>query len=820
MTGLTPEEVAEQRKLNGMNKGAKAKSLLVQNILSVVMEPMFILLMAACLIYFLLKEFSEAWTMLMALFFVAGIDVFQNFRSQKAIKALNRVTKSKAKVVRQNKEVCIPVEEIVTQDILICEEGTIIPADAEIVTSNDFSVNEAILTGESFSIEKFEGDSILQGTVVVRGYCYARVKAIGLQTTLSGIGKLVTTTGKEQTPLQLKISKFVRLMVITGSVAFIFVWGYHWWESGSLFTGLLHGLTMAMSVLPEEIPVALSTFMALGAYRLLKSGVIARSPKTVETLGSATVICLDKTGTLTQNLMRVSETYDAKTGEEVNFTGSGKATQVLEYAMWASEENPFDPMEKSIHQKYTSHFKIDKRTTYRMVKEFPLAGSPPVMTHIFQNEEKDLVISCKGALEGVLNLCNVSKEERVKALAKGKEYALNGLRVLGVARGEWSKNDLPELQKDINFTFLGIITFYDPPDMHIAQVLKDFYDAGISVKMITGDYLETAVAIARLTGIKHEKTLTGSKIAGFSDKELENAVTDTHIFARVSPEIKYRIINALKQKGEVVSMTGDGVNDAPALKSAHIGIAMGKRGTEVAKSAAGLILSNDNLTNMTDAIFLGRRINENLSKAIRYIISIHIPIILLVTFPIFLGWLPAMLFTPIHVIFLELIMGPTCSITYENEPIDRKELKKPIPTGSDLFTSSQLIITIIQGLFITLGCLIVGYYASSSNFSEMKVRSFVFSTLLFSNIFLTLINRSFTQTIFQTIKRKNLLIPGIITVSFIFLLLILYAPMLNKLFKVEPLGLSDIVLVVLVAFVATFWFEFFKYFKYHFKSES
>lgn len=312
MTGLTPEEVAEQRKLNGMNKGAKAKNLLVQNILSVTTEPMFILLMAACLIYFLLKEFSEAWTMLMALFFVAGIDVFQNFRSQKAIKALNRVTKSKAKVVRQDEEVQIPVEEIVTQDLIICEEGSIIPADAEIITSNDFSINEAILTGESFSVEKFEGDLIMQGTVVVRGYCYARVKAVGFQTTLSGIGKLVTSTGKEQTPLQLKISKFVRLMVITGSAAFILVWGYYWWESGSLFTGLLHGLTMAMSVLPEEIPVALSTFMALGAYRLLKNGVIARSPKTVETLGSATVICLDKTGTLTQNLMTVSEIYDAK----------------------------------------------------------------------------------------------------------------------------------------------------------------------------------------------------------------------------------------------------------------------------------------------------------------------------------------------------------------------------------------------------------------------------------------------------------------------------------------------------------------------------
>src|SRR5690606_20835814 len=238
-----------------------------------------------------------------------------------------------------------------------------------------------------------------------------------------------------------------------------------------------------------------------GAYRLLKNGVIARSPKTVETLGSATVICLDKTGTLTQNLMTVSETYDVETGEEVNFTASGKATVVLEYAMWASEENPFDPMEKSIHQKYAHHFTTDKRPEYRMVKEFPLAGNPPVMTHLFQNEKKDLIIGCKGALEGVLNLCKVSEEERAKALAKSKEYALRGLRVLGAARGEWNTNALPEAQADTAITFLAIMTFYAPPDEHIAAVIKHFYGAGITVKIITADYLETAVAIARLTGI-------------------------------------------------------------------------------------------------------------------------------------------------------------------------------------------------------------------------------------------------------------------------------------------------------------------------------
>ncbi len=797
-----------------MNAGVKAKNLLIQNILSVVKEPMFILLLVACFVYFALNKFSEAFTMLVALLFVTGIDVFQNFRSQRAVKALSRITESKAKVVRDGKDTEIPVEEVVTQDILLCEEGAVIAADAEIITSNDFSVNEAILTGESVSVEKFMGDTILQGTLVVRGYCHAKVKAVGLQTTLSGIGELVATTGKEDTPLQIKVSKFVRVMVIAGSIAFAFVWMYNWWESGNLWHGLLQGLTMAMSVLPEEIPVALSTFMALGAYRLLKQGVIARSPKTVETLGSATVICVDKTGTLTQNLMNVSDTYSFPSGEEVNFTTSAKKNEVLEYAMWSSEEIPFDPMEKSIHAQYSNLVVPDERPNFKMAKEFPLSGSPPVMTHVFQNQKQELIISCKGALEGVLKLCNVSEEHKNLVLEKGKAYALKGLRVLGVAKGSWDKKELPALQEDIEFTFLGLITFYDPPDPQIAAVIQGFYKAGVQVKMITGDYAETAVAIAKQTGIHTDTILTGKEISTLNDTELQKAVAPTTIFARVSPEIKLRIINSLKQAGEVVAMTGDGVNDAPALKAAHIGISMGKRGTEVAKGAAGLVLSGDDLSKMIDAIYLGRRINENLIKAIRYIISIHIPIILLVTLPIVLVWLPDPLFTPIHVIFLELIMGPTCSIIYENEPTSEDELKLPSRSDTNnLLNSSQLLISISQGLAITLGCVVVGYYANLMKFDEVTTRSFIFSTLIFANVFLTLINRSFSQTIFQTIKRKNRLVPVIISISLLLLILILNVPSLNILFGVSPLTAKEFLIPILIAMAATFWMEIIKYFK-------
>ncbi|MGB5393702.1 MAG: cation-translocating P-type ATPase [Lutimonas sp.] len=812
--GLSDKEVIRQRELYGSNKIIRQKNLLWHNLFSVAKEPMFILLLATSVVYLLLKSYAEAFTMLAALIFVAGIDVFQNFKSQKAIKALGRITAKNIKVIRNANPLEINIEDLVTEDIFICEEGTIVPADAVILASNDLALNEAILTGESVSVEKFQNDEIYQGTLVIRGYCYAQVKAVGLETALSGIGELVATIDKEKTPLQLKVSKFVKVMVMAGSLAFGLVWIYHWWDSGSMIHGLLHGLTMAMSVLPEEIPVAFSTFMALGAYRLLKYGIIARSPRAVETLGTATVICLDKTGTLTQNLMTVAHTINAKTEEVVSFEHSPKPSEVLEYAMWASEEKPFDPMEISIHKHYSDLDPSPRPEEFRMVKEFPLSDVLPVMTHIFQNDALEYRIGCKGALEGVLKLCHLSVDAYHKALEEGKVYAEKGMRVLGVAKGIWDKSELPLDQQDIKFEYLGMITFLDPIDERIPEVIDSFYNAGIDVKMITGDYKETAVAVAELTHIKTVKVLTGNELTQIKDEDLISEVAKVSVFARVNPEGKLRIINALKKAGQIVAMTGDGVNDAPALKAAHIGISMGKRGTEVAKGAAGLVLVGDDLAKMTDAIFLGRRINQNLIKAIRYIISIHIPIIILVTLPIFIGWLPAMLFSPVHVIFLELIMGPTCSIIYENEPTVKEELKHPTSAShQNLLSGSQLWITILQGLVITAGCVLAGFYAKQKGLNEVGIRTYIFSVLVLSNIFLTLVNRSFKDTILITIRRRNKFIPLITSISIFFLLCILFVPVFNKLFEVFPLVLNDVYPVLMIAVIFTLWIEPFKYFR-------
>lgn len=809
--GLTEEEVTQMRALYGSNDSAEQEAMLPKIIKSVVTEPMFILLVLTAAVYLILGEITEAMTIALALIFVAGIDVYQNYKSKRAVKALNKITSSKAKVIRSGITKEIQTGDIVKNDILICEEGTVIPADATLIMSFDFSVNEAIVSGESASVFKSEDDEILQGTLVVSGYCYARVRAIGKDTTLSAIGKMVKEAGHTASPLQIKVGRFVRQMVIFGTVAFLFVWIFYSWKSGSIVEGLLHGLAMAMSVLPEELPVALSTFMALGAYRLMKVGIIAKNPQTVETLGSATVICVDKTGTLTQNLMKVAHVFEWKTQKEISYSQKSTPSDVLEWAMWASEKAPFDPMEKSIHEQFGLSTENDTREDFNMAREFPLSGKPPVMTHIFENQEKQRIIASKGSLEGIIRMCHLQPEEKDRILKKGQEYARQGYRVLGVGKGHFSHDTLPDNTEDIDFSFVGLITFYDPPEENIADTIARFREAGIRVIMITGDYPETAQSVALTTGIRHHRIITGDDIENMNETQLSEAMASSDVFARISPHQKLIIIEALKKLGEVVAMTGDGVNDAPALKAAHIGIAMGKRGTEVAKEAAGLILSQDNISKMVDAVFQGRRIYENLRKAFRYIISIHIPIILLVLMPIFFGWLPSMLFAPVHVIFLELIMGPTCSIIYENEPYDEKYLGQPsLSSQTQLFKASELRITILQGLLITLGCLIAGYYAFESGGDHETIRSYVFSTLLISNIFLTLVNRSFRKKIWQTIRRKNPLIPIIIGISVIMLGLIHLIPFLNKVFMIQPLTILELTVPLLLAAICTTWIEFFK----------
>lgn len=819
-SGLNDEEIKINRLQFGANTvEAETNNRFLQVAKEIIAEPLFIILVCASLIYFILGEFNEGIIMLIALAFVSGISLYQENKSRGAVEALKRLSSPRAKVIRNGTVIEILSDEIVMNDLIIVEDGNIVPADAEIIEIHDFSINESILTGESLPVFKElekPNNFIFQGTVVMTGSSVAKVIAIGKQTSIGKIGQSLHNIVITKTPLQLQIKSFVRSMVGAGVVAFIIVWAINYYLSKNILDGLLHGLTLAMSVLPEEIPVAFSTFMALGAYHLYAKKVIAKSPHTVETLGAATVICTDKTGTITENKMELSAIYDFEQNKIYDYTKEKfNFNPVLEYAMWASEINPFDKMEKSIHHVYSLVTEIDKRPVYSMIYEYPLGGKPPIMTHVFSDKKTSNIIACKGSVEGVINQSNLTDQQKQNIHEKTKQLASKGFRVLAVAMSDHDVNNLPESQHDLEFIFLGLVAFYDPPKKNIKHIFQQFYDAGIQVKMITGDYSETAVAIADQVNMKNSSVvLTGNDVMEMTEKQLCEKVIAINIYARMFPEAKLKVIEALKTNKEVVAMTGDGVNDGPALKAAHIGVAMGMRGTEVAKNAASLILMDDDLAHMVDAVALGRRIYENLKKAIQYIISIHIPIILIVSIPLLLFWKFTDFFSPIHVIFLELIMGPTCSIIFEREPIEAHSMRKnPRKMSSSFFSLRELSLSIIQGILITLVCLSLGYYFMKTDNSEILVRTIIYTTLIFSNLFLTLVNRSFYYSIFTTIRYKNYLIPIVLAFSLFILFLSIYYQPIQTIFRFQELLISELALCFFAAFIGVMWVEVYKLIK-------
>ena len=813
--GLSDNEVSISRDIHGNNSLEIEEDRVFRHVLKgVVLEPMFILLLIACIIYFVVGQYMEGIIMLVSIFIVAAISLYQEYRSQNAIHALRKLSAPRSNVMRNGIATQILAEEIVVDDILLLEEGEIITADGSIILANDLSINESILTGEFYPVNKTAGINsyVYKGTLVTSGSAMIKVSDVGNKTMFGKIGLSLKEITVVKTPLQNQIRSFVRIMVWIGAIAFLIVVGYNYYQSADLVKSFLQGLTLAMSILPEEIPVAFATFQALGAFRLLQNNIIVKQPQYVETLGSATVICADKTGTLTQNKMSIEYLYDAATNMSVK-CDEVKAipAMLVEYAMWSSETNPFDPMEKTIHQLYEKTAATDKRTQFKQVHEYPIGGKPPMMTHIFKNEKGEIVISAKGAPEAILKRSNLFVAELKHIEEQSLLYAKQGYRVLGVGKGIWNEKHWPESQEDFVFEFLGLIAFQDPPKLNIAATIKTFHDAGISVKMITGDYAETAIAIAQQIKLNGTQVLTGEEILRLSTEELKQKVKEINIFARMFPEAKLKIIDALRENGEVVAMTGDGVNDAPALKAAHIGIAMGKRGSDVAKNAASLILTDDDLGHMTEAVALGRKIYDNLKKAIQYIVSIHIPIILIVTLPLLFLWKFTDIFSPVHVIFLELIMGPTCSIIYENEPMEPGTMSRPPrPPLATFLSAKQLRTSIAQGLMITTGCLGVGYYFMQQQQDETIVRTSIFITLLFCNIFLTFINRSFKYSVLYTIRYKNYLVPLITGITFLFILSLLYIPFARQLFRLGTLSFSYLMICVVVALVSTFWIELFK----------
>jgi len=822
LQGLCDEEVIRSREKNGSNSlEHQDKNHFITSLLEMIKEPMFLLLITATSVYFITGKYSDGFFMLAAIFLVSTISLYQESKSRNAIEELKKLSQPKSKVIRNAELIEIPSEKIVLGDFIQAEEGSFVPADGIIIQSNDFSVNESILTGESLSVfknEKSEINQIFQGTIVTSGLAICKVTAIGNQTELGKIGSSLASIVEEKTPLQLQIGNFVKYLSIIGIFFFGIVWAANFYNSRLFLDSLLKALTLAMSIIPEEIPVAFTTFMALGAWRLMKMGIIVKQTKTVETLGSATVICTDKTGTITQNKMSLAKWYtfsNDKINSNLDEHINNDEIELLQKAMWASEPIPFDGMEIALHEAYSKLDIKDERPNYNLIHEYPLGGHPPMMTHIFENQKATRIIAVKGAPEAIIASSKLSEAEIQKINTAIKSMSKEGFRVLGVGVSDFSGNNFPKTQQEFTFKFLGIIAFYDPPKENINTVLDAFYKAGIQVKIVTGDNAATTSTIARQIGFQNpEKVLNGDELMKMDEATLNDKVMETTVFTRMFPEAKLKIIQALKANNQIVAMTGDGVNDGPALKSAHIGIAMGKKGTEIAKQAANLILIDDDLSKMVDAIAMGRKIYINLKKAIQYIISIHIPIVMIVFIPLVLGWIYPNIFSPVHIIFLEIIMGPTCSIIYENEPMESNlMLQKPRPFSNTFFNLKEIMISILQGLVITLGLLFVYLFCVQENDSESATRTVVFLTLIASNIFLTLANRSFYYSIFTTIRYQNNLVFLIIALTILMTSLLLFVPVFMHFFMFGKVSAIHVGMSILVGFASVMWIEILKLIK-------
>ena len=821
INGLSNEEVILSRNKNGQNSVTyKEENHLLKAIIKFLKDPMILLLLVASIIYFVSGKTADALFLASAIVLVSAISSFQNARSRNALAKLKDFTKPKCKVIRNGKIIEIKTEELVIGDSLLVEEGSSISADGTIIHSNDFSVNEAILTGESMSVIKDKTSKenvVFQGTIVASGLAIATVTAIGSKTKLGIIGKSLENIKEEKTPLEIQIGNFVKKMAIVGALVFLIVWAINYFKSYNLLDSLLKALTLAMSILPEEIPIAFTTFMALGAWRMMKKGIIVKQMKTVETLGSATVICIDKTGTITENIMSLAKIFTLQTSKinDLATELNDDEKELIALSMWASESIPFDPMEVALHETYSKVITNDERSHFKMVHEYPLSGKPPMMTHVFESKSGKRIIAAKGGSEAIMAISKLSEKEKAAILAAIQLLSTDGYRILAVGESNFEGKNYPQTQQELKFKFKGLLAFYDPPKKNIHLVLQHFYKAGIAVKIITGDNAETTSAIAKQIGFEgYENSISGDELMKLTDAAFKKKVLEINLFTRMFPEAKLRIIKALKSNKEIVAMTGDGVNDGPALKSAHIGIAMGKKGTEIAKQAASLIIINDDLDKMVFAVAMGRKIYANLKKAIQFIISIHIPIILTVFVPLALGWLYPNIFSPVHIIFLELVMGPTCSIVYENEPIEKNTMtQQPRPFTTTFFNWKELSTSIIQGLIITIGTLFCYQFAIYQGFNEAVTRTMVFVVLVTANVFLTLVNRSFYYSIFTTLLYKNNLVPIVIGITIFVTGLLLYVQPLTAFFAFEHLNKNQLFFAVGLGFIVVIWYEFVKLIK-------
>ena len=831
ITGISHKEAAEKLEKEGFNELPSSKPKNVFNIAAgVVKEPMFLLLVACGTLYLILGDIQEGLMLLSFVFVVMGIEFYQEKKTEKALDALKDLASPRALVIRDGETIRIPGKEVVTGDIVVLQEGDRVPADALVVESNNLLADESLLTGESVPVRKREwvdGDNILipggddlpfvySGSMIVQGIGLVKVTATALNTEIGKIGKALDSVREEPTRLKKEMGTLVKRLAFIGILLCILVIAIYTITRGDLLKGFLAGITLAMAMLPEEFPVVLTIFLALGAWRMSRKSVLTRKPAAIETLGSATVLCTDKTGTLTQNKMTVTRLFNGT--DFFNLASEDNLAEpfheIIEYGILSSQVNPFDPMEKAIINigdhllKNSEHIHTD----WLMEKEYPLSKDLLAMSRVFSSSiSKERVIAVKGAPEAIFDLCHLNGETISTYEKAVAAMASEGLRVLGVARAKLFSGELPTIQHDFDLEFVGLIGLSDPIRKNVPDAVRECYKAGIRVIMITGDYPVTAINIGKEIGIKNpELCITGSELKDMSEEELCGRIKDVNIFARVIPDQKLKIVNALKKNNEIVAMTGDGINDAPALKASNIGIAMGEKGTDVAREAASLVLMDDNFASIVGAVKMGRKIFDNLQKALGYIFAIHVPIAGLSLIPVLFADLPLILW-PVHIVFLELIIDPACSMIFEAEKEEKNVMSRPPKDINEpFFGARKIIFSCMQGVGILAVSLIIYFAGLKLGYSEKSVRTLTFVTLIVANIAAILSNRSWTSGIFKILLTPNQAVKWIIGAAIVFLILILNIPFLLDLFQFERIGYLELLICTLAGFSTIIWFEIYK----------
>ena len=820
-TGLSSEQAQQRLLADGCNELPSAKPRSVLAIAwRVVREPMFMLLIACGGIYLLLGDLQDAAILLGSVFIIMGISFTQERKSERALEALRDLSSPRALVLRDGRQQRIAGRDVVVGDIILLAEGDRVPADAMLFDGHGMTVDESLLSGESAPVRKEAsaaeaprqlpapgGDDapfLYSGSLVVQGKGRARVVATAGQTALGRIGLALFTLQGETGRVQAEMAHAVKLVALSSIGLALLLALWYGAARGDWLNGMLAGLTLAMALLPAELPLILTIFLALGAWRIAKKKVLTRRISAIEMLGAATVLCVDKTGTLTENRMAVAQLI---VDDEVHAFGAVASKQALpelfhetlEFAMLASPREPFDPMEQAILAtgraalSGTEHI----HDNWTLVEEYPLSRQLLAMSRVWRSpDQANYVIAAKGAPEAIIDLCHLPGAEVARITARIDLLAEKGLRVLAVARASFGQHDLPAIQHDFDFQFSGLIGLADPLRASAAPAISECHAAGIRVVMITGDYPATALAIARASGLDTDAgMIQGDELDALDDAQLLQRLPGVNVFCRVQPEQKLRLVQALRRGGAIVAMTGDGVNDAPALKAAHIGIAMGGRGTDVAREASALVLLDDDFSAIVAAVRLGRRVFDNLRKAVVFIVAAHIPIAGMSMLPVMMGW--PLVLLPVHIVFFELMIDPTCSIVFEAEPEESNVMRRP-PRATDarIFDRKLLLLGLRQGLLLFALLLAVHQLAKFSGLSDEQARALTFSAMIVGDIWLIFINRSWSLPLHASVRLPNPALWWVVAGALTILGLALFLPAMNSLFHFDALPSGHLALTL------------------------